>query len=244
MTLRAGSKGASHGFCRADLLALISILFLGAAVANPLFLSHSRARSETLVCQANLGQIGRAFQLWASDHEERYPFLVPSNEGGLWRHPLALNLYMQFACVSNELSTPKVLVCPADTNTTRRAKDFSRRPDGGFMNATYQNNAVGYFVGFHAERYRPRSILSGDRNLEGISASSCSVAAGTVWSVAAPHSGSGSSWGQQIHFQQGNLLFNDGSAEETSTARLRAVVAGNVADDVQAAVHVGLPKQP
>src|SRR5437867_3356172 len=90
-----------EAFTRIDLAVLILIIALGAAVASPLFMPHSRARADTLVCQANLAEIGRGYQLWANDHEDLLPFLVETSDGGLRHHILAANAFMQFAAISN-----------------------------------------------------------------------------------------------------------------------------------------------
>jgi hypothetical protein len=233
---------SAEAFTRVDFVALMFVLFLAGAVASPLFSSRSRAQSDTLVCQANLGEIGRAYQLWAGDHDDRNPFLVESSEGGLRRHPLAPNSYIQFSIISNGVSSPKVFVCPADTNTTRRAKDFSARADGGFMHPAYRNNAISYLVSFHALRYMPRAILSGDRNIEPFQVQGCSYALFSSQAVQAQSTNSGSLWAQSIHWSRGNLLFNDGSVEETATPQLRANVISNDDDGVTGTIHVLLPR--
>ena len=246
MKLPRRSLGASprrEAFTRIDLAVLILIACLGGAVAAPLFTSHSRARSDTLVCQANLSAIGRAYEIWGIDHDSWPPFMVPQAEGGLRQHQLAANAYIQFSILSNGLSSPKVLVCPADTNTVRRAKDFSINPDGGLMNPGYANNAVSYMVSFHAQRYMPRSIISGDRNIEPRNTATCSYAAFPCQAVNQGPSGA-SKWGDNIHGGKGNLVFTDGSAEETSTAQLRAAVAttDDVPGDIGGTIHVLPPK--
>jgi hypothetical protein len=220
------------------------IVCFGAALANPLFTSHSRARSDTLICQANLAEIGRGYQIWGIDHDNWPPFLVPQAEGGLRQYPLAANAYIQFAWLSNGLSSAKVLVCPADTNTVRRAKDFSSNPDGGLMHPAYRNNAVSYMVSFHAQRYMPRSVLSGDRNTEPLQFQTCAYTAFPCQTIWAQGTTAGSQWGQSIHWTKGNLLFSDGSVEETTTDQLRAAVKTN--DDgpgaVTGSIHVLLPR--
>ena len=229
-----------EAFTRIDLAVLILVVGLGAVVANPLFTSHSRARADTLVCQANLAEIGRGYQLWAGDHEDQNPWFINASEGGLRQHLLAANSYMQFSCISNGVSSPKIFVCPADTNTTRRAKDFSTNPDGGFMHPAYRNNAVSYMVSFHALRYMPRSVLCGDRNIEPVEIVNCAYVTFPCRNVRAQGASAGSQWGQSIHDSKGNLLFNDGSVEETTTAQLRAAVTSN--DDVAGSIHVLSPK--
>jgi hypothetical protein len=233
------------GFTRIDLCVLILTACFGVALANPLFTSHSRARSDALVCQDNLAQIGRGHQLWANDHEDRNPLLVATNEGGLWLHPLRANAYIHFGWLSNGLASARVLACPADTNTTRRAKDFSTNLDGGLMYPRYRNEAVSYFVGFHAQRQLPRSILSGDRNIMEMPLQGCSYTGGfSLPTVEAYEDNRGSRWGQKIHWEKGNLLFDDGSAEETSTTQLRAAViaSDDLPGGLRGSTHILPPK--
>src|SRR5438093_954184 len=52
-----------------------------------------------LTCVDHLKQIGLAARIWANDHQERLPF--------------------NFLAMSNELSTPEMLVCPSDTARKR-----------------------------------------------------------------------------------------------------------------------------
>lgn len=230
-----------RGFTRGDLVVVIAlVVVVGGVFANTLMFPSLRSRPDTLVCQANLGQIGRGYQLWAADHGDRNPFLVSSNEGGLRGVYLANNSWYQFAWISNQLGSPKVLVCPADTNTTRVAKDFSRRPDGGFLNANYQNNAISYFIGMHAQFY-PRSILGGDRNISGGTPSSgCSYAMLGALTSLEGRSGSLATWRSDIHAQKGHLLFNDGAVEEVNTIGLRASLL--VPETDFGSIHVLFPK--
>ena len=235
MNLRGGmnGSGSSWGFTRVDLVVVLSVVCLGVALANPIFispLSPARQRADALVCQDNLGQIGRAFQIWATDHEDRHPWFISTNEGGLRGHQLAPNTFMNFAWVSNTMPNASILVCPADTNTIRRAKDFSTNPDGGFMHPNYRANALSYLISFHAQHHLPGSILSGDRNLNGTQEAGCSMVpfmtrlAGSVVVGGPP----AVSWAETIHSQKGNILFNDGSADfggsEVISAGLRVQV--------------------
>lgn len=223
MKFRGSIRKASRhpAFTRIDLVVVLFIIFLvGCVLANPVIFPSPRNRQDSLVCVANLAQVGRAYQLWAADHGDRNPFLVSSNEGGLRAVYLANNSWYQFAWISNQLGSPKVLVCPADTNTTRVAKDFSGRPDGGFIHPGYRNNAVSYMIGMHAQFYIPRSILGGDRNITGAQPSGgCSYAMlGALHALGQPPYSN--SWGSDIHGQKGQLLFNDGSVEETGARAL------------------------
>lgn len=71
-------------------------------------------RATTIACVNNMKQIGLAARVWALDNADIYP--------------------TNFLCMSNELSTPKILVCPADTNRVVAA-NFSTYSDA---NSSYE----------------------------------------------------------------------------------------------------------
>ncbi len=61
--------------------------------------AEARKKAERIHCISNLKQIGLAARMWANDNGDG----LPSN----------------FLTMSNELNTPKILVCPADTSRTK-----------------------------------------------------------------------------------------------------------------------------
>ena len=65
--------------------------------------------------------------------------------GDVWRH---------FQILSNELNTPKVLVCPKD----------NRQKVTNWQSFT-NNSHLSYFAGLDADETKPQTILSGDRNV-------------------------------------------------------------------------------
>jgi hypothetical protein len=67
-------------------------------------LAQAKARAECIACVNNLKQFGLAVRTWAIDNADMSPPDV--------------------ICMSNELSTPKVLVCPADKGR-QAAKDWN-----------------------------------------------------------------------------------------------------------------------
>src|ERR1700704_3507328 len=79
-------------------------------------LASNKSESQRVICFNNLRQIGRAFQQWANDHNEKFPWQVPPppTDGGTMQHPLAQNTWWQFAAISNQLGSPEVLACPSD----------------------------------------------------------------------------------------------------------------------------------
>ena len=59
------------------------------------------------------------------------------------------SLFYEFLTLSNELSTPKLLLCPADKKK-RAATDFSSSINGGLVNAGFRDNSVSYFISLDA----------------------------------------------------------------------------------------------
>jgi hypothetical protein len=109
------------------------------------------------------------------------------------------------------------LACPSDL-TTRRARDFSTAP-GGLLNPLLRNNAVSYFV-THAWDGLETGALAGDRNLEGTTfASGCSIFLSTLGLE-----GRIAAWRDSIHMSSGNILFQNGAAEQTSNVQLRSLL--------------------
>ncbi len=236
----AASSPPNKAFTRLELLAVAGALLLLTLVALPLA-GNTRTRSDRIVCLANLRQIGRAYQLWASEHGDRNPFLVNTNEGGIFGVTLANNAWYHYAWISNELVTPRVLVCPSDTGAVRVATDFSSERTGGFVNPAYRNNAASYFVGLHAFFYYPRSILGGDRNVvPTYRNTSCGTAGLSLTQFLGGPPSYYVSWTNIIHGPSGNLLFNDGSAQESSRQDLQQALRAPDTDWSQ--IHIVVPR--
>jgi prepilin-type processing-associated H-X9-DG protein len=70
---------------------------------------------------------------------------------------------LNYLVMSNELATPKIVVCPADYRAPR--SDFGT--DFGSLNISGggQNLSVSYFVGRDAVLASPGMLLAGDRNI-------------------------------------------------------------------------------
>ncbi len=220
------SSSAERAFTRLELAVVLATLGLLAGIALP-GLAVSRVRSEQVNCASNLRQVGHGVQLWASDHGDRTPWVTPESEGGTRgsTSPLRQNPWFQIGWMSNELVTPKILICPSDQLGAPRkmANDFSSGP-GGFFNLSYRNNALSYILGLHAVFELSRNMLSGDRNLR-FNAINISCSLGFMNTALLNGGPSLNAWTNSIHGTAGNLLFSDGSVEELSSAGLRQVLA-------------------
>jgi len=72
MTTRPASK-QHHGFTLIELLVVIAIIAILAAILFPVF-AQARERARAISCLSNMKQLGLAFQMYAQDYDERYPF--------------------------------------------------------------------------------------------------------------------------------------------------------------------------
>ncbi len=164
-----------HAFTRVELLACILALAGLGLLALPA-LGASASRSRLAQCFNNLRQVGAGFHSWAMVHGDKFPWQVRKADGGLNNinneSPVSQNPYVHFAIVSNELVTPRVLICPSDL-AIKAASDFSSSTTGGFLALNFRNNAVGYFLGMDATLERPGTMLSGDRNVRTSRAATC-----------------------------------------------------------------------
>jgi hypothetical protein len=66
--------------------------------------------------------------------------------------------------MTNELATPKTVVCPADKSRVA-ISNFFGMAYGKPLAQGGQNASVSYFVNLEASELKPQAILSGDRNL-------------------------------------------------------------------------------
>jgi prepilin-type processing-associated H-X9-DG protein len=97
----------------------------------PIWLAKLRAEPPPSPnCINNLKQIGLAFREWALDHNDQFPFNVPTNAGGtlefcaLDKEGFDRHAALHFQVMSNELNTPLMLICPKD-RSRKAATSFS-----------------------------------------------------------------------------------------------------------------------
>lgn len=194
-------------FTLVALLVVIAIIAILAAMLLPA-LAKAKQKAQRISCVNNLKQCGLSFRIWASDNGEKYPMDVASAKGGTKGLSLGADTYRHFQVMSNELSTPKILYCPADT-AREPALDFKR----------LKNRNISYFVGLEANDMNPQMFLDGDRNLTGPNPPENGVL------TLVP--GQKVEWTTEIHNQNGNLGLSDGSVQQCTSALATSLLSNS-----------------
>jgi prepilin-type N-terminal cleavage/methylation domain-containing protein/prepilin-type processing-associated H-X9-DG protein len=80
-------RGVPSGFTLTELLAVIAIVGVLAAILIPVVL-RVRESSRSAACQSNLRQLGAAFLLYQADHKQSAPPTYTSSNMSFWSHYL------------------------------------------------------------------------------------------------------------------------------------------------------------
>jgi hypothetical protein len=184
----------------AVLIVLVSVLW--PSIAEP------HAPRMRIRCVNNLKQTGLAFRVWAGDHGDKLPMEISETNGGTMEFTTGPNLFRHFQVMSNELSTPKVALCPADDLRAVGATNF------GFFN----NSNISFFLGLDTSRTNSQGILAGD----------CNITNGTRIrnGIFRLSTNEPAAWTDENHRKVGNLLLADGSVQQASQIGLRNAVIG------------------
>jgi hypothetical protein len=141
-------------------LGYISVVIVPIAILSAMLLpalSQAKGRAQEISCQNNMKQIGLAFRTWAIDNGDQLPFNVSTNKGGtlelcvVGSDGFDRNAAFHFQVMSNELSTPKILVCPADTKKLSALDFLNLQP----ANVSYQVRS-----GTNITETNPQEILA------------------------------------------------------------------------------------
>lgn len=203
------------GFTRLDLL-ILAILAAVAVALLPL-LAHPKRQPLGQHCLGNLRQVGLAYQQWAMDNGHKFPAQVPVAEGGAMEWVQGGFAHGSYLVMSNELNTPKLLICPEDPNPRRVVATSFIQPhlDVPRHGISFTNNCnVSYFVGVDANIARPARFISGDANFL-VNDSPSGSGMVLLWT------NSRVTWAAEMHLQKANLGLADGSVQSLNSRKFR-----------------------
>lgn len=199
--------GISSPQCgKASLLDLLVMIIAVAAVASVGFVfltGRAQLRAKRINCHNQLKSIGLSARLWSGDNGDKMPGQVSTNSGGMMELVANGSPAPFFAVMSNEIGTPKILTCMADSER-RWAANLSSLTDSN----------ISYFIVPEADLAMPALWLVGDRN---ISTNSTPLNPG----LHAMPTNRVLGWTAQMHSYRGNICFADGSVRQFTGADLQ-----------------------
>ncbi len=190
------------GFTMMELLMIVAVVgvavgLLGVGIHA---LDKAKARSIRLVCINSVKECQLAFGVWSGDNNSKFPMAVADAMGGARESTAKGDVFRNFQVLSNELTTPIVTYCPADTRS--HATNFA------YLN----NQNMGFFVGMDADKSLPNAWLCGDRNItNGVASSRGALTLTTGQAVG---------WTGEMHDGCGNVAPVDGSVQQISNRGL------------------------
>jgi prepilin-type processing-associated H-X9-DG protein len=218
----------TKGFTLIDLLIVVAVLLiLGVILISTMELNTTPSRH--VRCTGNLKQVGLAFRIWSGDQQDTFPQSVSITNGGAMEAALSGNVAAVFQVMSNQLMTPKILLCPTDKKRIQATTFDQSDPLIGKWRGNILfggNTNLSYFFGLDAKDTSPEMFLSGDDNfLIG------GTHKGEVGGKPPPAgilsltTNTPIAWADTRHERQGNVGLADGSVQGFSSSALRNALA-------------------
>ncbi len=201
------SNQSSRAFTLVEVAVVIVVMVVIAAIFLPA-LAAAKRKTSKIGCVNNLKQIGLTYRLWSVDNNDKYPMEISITNGGTMELINTSDAWKTFQVMSNELSTPKILICPQDMAHTTYATNF-----GDDL-----KNKISYFVGVDSTTNGSSTFLSGDDNFEinGVAVKSGLLELSTNSPIA---------WTSARHKFTGNIGLADGSVQSVTISGLANLVS-------------------
>ncbi len=226
-------------FTLIELLVVIAIIAILAAMLLPA-LAAAKKKAQKISCVNNLKQVGLSFRLWEGDNGDKYPMAVSSASGGAMEYTAHggaaatanyanVGYTANFLTMSNQLSTPKVLLCPSDSYVGSLythgtvATNWTVGATAGYFNY----DAVSYFINGDATEADPQMVMSGDCNIGTVGASTTAntAASGKLTAAYLFVNPTPMAWTQNdLHQGSGNAQLSDGSVQSLTVSGLKTAL--------------------
>ena len=203
-------EDATRAFTLVELTVVILTVALVFLFLTILLFYPAKEKSHRIACVNNLKNVGLGFRIFASANSNLFPMqkIAQIPDGRTATVGIGSRTVVEyFQSLSNELGTPVLLHCPADSR--KRALSF----------AELKNGNVSYFVGVDSNGTAPTSLLVGDRNL-----ATNGIAIGP--GLAEITKGMSLGWTKDLHRFRGNVVLGDGSVQQFSNERLSSFLPG------------------
>ena len=201
----AKSANRSHprhrAFTRKELLVVIAVFAVLGLLIFRGFVIETRSKANRGHCISNLKNTGTSFRVFASDHDDKYPFAATNGKALNPAYHNETDAWIHFQVMSNEPGGTSVLTCPSDRERIGNSLPNSARQ------VISNNNAISYFVGITADEAQPTGILIGDRGVT----KNRSRLQGKLLSLTTNET---LRWEVPFHDAAGNMGFADGSVQQ------------------------------
>src|SRR5689334_5551953 len=108
------SSGRYRAVTLIEVVVVIAVVVVLVGLVLPA-LGRAKRKTSRVGCANCLKQVGLSFRMFANDNEDKSSWHISTNNGGSREYLEVPNsAFRHFQVMSNELSTPKIRVCPED----------------------------------------------------------------------------------------------------------------------------------